>query len=103
MANAKKKNAPAEQVRTSRKAYKKYKPVLKQMQEESQTHMILQHILEHGAITPKEAEKKPIRCMRLSARIWDLKHKWNIPIEKQLTHVKRGKKTISFASYYIGD
>lgn len=102
MANAKKKNAPAEQKRTSRIAYKKYKPVLKQMQEESQTHMILQYILEHGAITPKEAEKKPIRCMRLSARIWDLKHKWNIPVETQMIYEKRGKRIISHASYYIG-
>ena len=103
MAQTKKKNAPVEQKRTSRKAYKKYKPVLERMQEESQNYMVLKYILENGSITPKEAEKKPIRSMRLSARIWDLKHIYDIPIEKQLTHVKRGKKTISFASYYIGD
>ena len=41
MAKAKKKNAPVEQKRTSRKTYKKYKPVLERMQEESQNYMIL--------------------------------------------------------------
>ena len=102
MAKAKKKNAPVEQKRTSRKAYKKYKPVLERMQEESQNYMILQYILENGAITPKEAEKKPIRCMRLSARVWDLKHIWNVPVETQIVRERRGKKTISYASYYFG-
>jgi len=41
----------------------------------TQCQMILDYMREHGSITPLEALEKPILCMRLGARIWDLKHK----------------------------
>lgn len=103
MRKDKKKNAPAEQKRTSRITYKKYKPILNEIQEDSQKHMILKHILEHGSITKKEAEKKPIYSRRLEARIYELRHDYNVPIRTEMIFKKRGKKTIPHASYYIGD
>lgn len=103
MSGVKGKSTPAEPKRTSPKTYKKYKPVLEKMQEDSQCYLILKHILENGYITPKEAEKKPIWSMRLSARIWDLRRRYNIPVETDTITVRRGKKVISYASYYIGD
>lgn len=39
----------------------------------SQCDMILQHMKDHGAITPREALNE-YGCMRLGARIYDLKH-----------------------------
>ena len=97
-----KKNAPAEPKRTSKKTCKKYKPVLAKMQEDSQCKLILAHILEHGNITQKEAERSPIYSRRLGARIWELRHYYSIPIETQMIYVKRHGKVISHANYYIG-
>ena len=102
MSGVKKKSTPAEPKRTSQKTYKKYKPVLEKMQEDSQCYLILRHILENGSITPKEAEKKPIYSMRLGARIWDLRRKYDIPIETETVVKKRGKKYVTYASYHIG-
>jgi len=101
MGTVKKKNAPAGA--STSKHYKKYTPVLGKLQEDSQKYLILKHILEHGSITPKEAEKKPIYSMRLGARIWDLKHKHNVPIKTETVTKKRGKKVITYARYYIGE
>ena len=39
---------------------------------EKQTQMIKRHLEEHGSITPLEALQH-YGCMRLSARIWDLR------------------------------
>ncbi len=39
----------------------------------SQKEQILAYIEEHGSITPLEAQRL-YGCMRLGARIWDLRH-----------------------------
>lgn len=78
-----------------------YTPALEMMQEGSQKYNILMHLIEHGSITPKEAERKPIYSMRLSARIYELKHDHKIPVEKEIVYEKRGKKSIPHARYYI--
>lgn len=39
----------------------------------TQKDMILEHLEAHGSITPLEAQKL-YGCMRLGARIWDLRH-----------------------------
>lgn len=96
------KNAPDKSKRTSTKTYKKYKPILQQMQEDSQKYLILKHILEHGSITKKEAEKKPIYSRRLEARIYELRNDFKVPIETEMVYEKRGKKKIPHAMYYIG-
>ena len=81
---------------------KKYEGILNTMSEDSQHYKILKHILEHGSITKKQAEKKPIYSMRLEARIYELRHDYNIPIETEIVAKKRGKKRITHASYSIG-
>lgn len=86
---------------TTKKEIKKYKARLNDLKEGSQNYLVLKYILEHGSITPKEAEKKPVWCMRLSARAWDLKHKYGIPIQAETLSVKRHGKVRSFANYYI--
>ena len=53
----------------------KYTPVLKTLQEGSHIYMILDYLIKHGSITPKEAEAEPIDCHRLSGRILDLRRK----------------------------
>lgn len=39
----------------------------------TQKDMILEHLEKNGSITPLEAQKL-YGCMRLGARIWDLRH-----------------------------
>lgn len=99
---AKKKNAPAKQKRTSRSTYKKCTTILSDMQEDSQKYLILKYMLEHGSITKKDAEKRPIYSRRLEARIHELRHDYKIPIETEMIYKKRGKKTVPHAKYYIG-
>ena len=55
-----------------------------------QTRDVLAWLLEHGTISTAEAIYK-LRCTRLSARIWDLRHiGFNIP-GKILTKTEDGK------------
>lgn len=92
-----------ERIKTTKKEIKKYNAKLKDIPEGSQNWAVLNYILQNGSITPKEAEKKPIWCMRLSARAWDLKHIYNVPIQTQTMTVKRNGKVRPFANYYISD
>lgn len=46
---------------------------MSQKKQPSQNDLILRYITVHGSITAAEAFQA-IGCMRLSARIWDLKH-----------------------------
>lgn len=85
-----------------RTLYAKYTPILQMMQEDSQNYLILRYMIETGGITGKEAEQAPIYSMRLSARIYDLRHKYKVPVETEAVTLKRGKKDISHARYYIG-
>jgi len=39
----------------------------------TQCALIKRHLLAGGSLTPLEAEQAPFRCMRLGARIYDLK------------------------------
>ena len=102
MADRKVKARPDGRKRAYTRTYKKYKPALDKMQEDSQCYLILKHILEHGSITPKEAEKKPIYSRRLGARIYELRHNpYNIPIETEIVYEKRRKKSIPHARYFL--
>lgn len=40
---------------------------------DSQCAEILRHLKRHRCITPLQALRKPFRCMRLGARIYDLR------------------------------
>lgn len=62
---------------------------------EKQTEKILKYMQEHGSITPLEALEEA-GCMRLAARISDLRHDgYNIITER----AKRGDK--NFARYRL--
>ena len=102
MAEVKAKARPDERKRANTRTYKEYKPTLEEMQEDSQIYLILKHILEHGSITQKEAEKKPIYSRRLGARTYDLRNEpYNVPIETEMVYVKRRKKSIPHARYFL--
>lgn len=61
----------------------------------TQCDQILQHMRAYGSITPLDALRQ-YGCMRLGARIWDLRQR-NIMIKSR--SVRRGKKV--FASYSL--
>ena len=69
---------------------------------DSQVSMLFDHLVEHGSITDLEAfEQCGIR--RLSARIWDLRHKHDLNI---ISTPESGKnrfgKKISYCRYTLG-
>ena len=64
---------------------KDYRNVLELMGPESQEYLILKHI-----------------SRRLSARIYDIRHKYNVPIETEMVYEKKRKKIIPHAEYKIG-
>ena len=58
----------------------------------SQKDLVLEYIIEHGSITPLEAERH-IGCMRLGARIWDLRRDgYNIVSELVEVPTRNGGK-----------
>ena len=67
-----------------------------------QTEQVLWYLDKYGSITPLEA-MRDLGIMRLGARIWDLKNKEKIEINKRNKEVKNrfGKCTI-VAEYYRG-
>lgn len=56
----------------------------------SQTDLILQYMREGNSITPLEALKK-FGCLRLGARIHDIRNKLNIPVLSEPCKVAKGK------------
>lgn len=67
-----------------------------------QTEQVLWYLDKYGSITPLEA-MRDLGIMRLGARIWDLKHKENIEINKRDKKVKnRFGKNTTVAEYYRG-
>lgn len=98
----KRKKHALEQERTSQYIQKKYTPVLSEMQEGSQCYKVLKYILQHGSITSLECVLE-LRITRLSARIYDLRNKYGVPIETESvvkkhedgTYVRYGKYTLS--------
>ena len=66
----------------------------------TQTDMILRYMQETGSITPWEAVKE-FGCMRLGARIYDLKRR-GYGIERTLvSDVNRYGKRVQYARYSI--
>lgn len=65
------------------------------------SEMILQHLKTHGSITPLEAMDS-YGCMRLGARIYDLKRDgYDIRTERVEAENRRGERT-HFARYRMG-
>lgn len=68
---------------------------------QTQNDMILSHLRHFGSITPREALDL-YGCMRLGARIWDLKHQgFDIRTARETGLNRRGEKT-TYARYYMG-
>lgn len=64
----------------------------------TQTGKVLRHLEQTGSITPLEALEK-YGCMRLGARIWDLK-RMGYPIKREIvTGKNRCGETVKYARY----
>lgn len=72
-----------------------YTPILRTLQEGSQCHEILEHLMTRGSITPMEAVKD-YNCYRLSARIADLREK-GVEIETEKIPLKHSY----YAKYWL--
>lgn len=69
---------------------------------QSQVSMLADHLILNGSITSIEAIEL-YGCTRLSARIWDLRHKYGMVIEaKQETGKNRFGKTVNYVRYSLG-
>ena len=65
-----------------------------------QKQKILMWLKEHGSITPMDALIE-FGCMRLGARIWDLRHE-GYPIEKVMEeHVNADGNITRYARYFL--
>lgn len=68
----------------------------------TQSEMILRHLQEDGSITPFDALRE-YGCMRLGARIYDLRRKGYCIKASTETRVNRFGKRVSYARYSMGE
>lgn len=66
----------------------------------SQIEAILRYMMAHDCITHKDAEKA-CGCTRLSARIWDLRNTFAVPIERKMVTVKTRRGKTQVAAYSL--
>ena len=66
-----------------------------------QTEKILDHLKKHGSITPQEALRE-YGCMRLGARIYDLRREGHEIEREMVTAKNRDGENVSFARYFLG-
>ena len=67
----------------------------------TQSEMILRYMHENGSITPLDAMRE-FGCMRLGARIYDLKQAGTRIITESQTEKNRYGKSVTFARYRLG-
>lgn len=68
----------------------------------TQNEMVLDHLQRIGSITTYDAYRKGIT--RLSARIWELKHRYGVQIEKERIDYKaRDGKRKHYDKYKLGE
>lgn len=67
----------------------------------TQTQEILRYLKDHGAITPVDAMRE-FGCMRLAARIADLKAKGHKINTTMVSSMNRYGKAVSYAKYTLG-
>ena len=81
-----------------------YAETLRHMTPGTREHIILRHLIEHGAITTFEAFAR-YNITRLSASVYELRHAHGIPVacSKEVTErTENGRKIVkSFARYYL--
>lgn len=63
---------------------------------QSQNEKVKAHLVNGKSITPIEALNL-YGCLRLSARIWDLKHKEGLPIVTEIVEGMRGKRYAKYS------
>ena len=68
----------------------------------TQNAEILTYLLRHKDITPLDA-LATFGCMRLGARIWDLRHRYGVHIQRETKTVKTRNGTADVASYSLLD
>ena len=81
-----------------------YKPKHLKAEDTKQTQvsMLADHLILHGSITSIEAIEL-YGCTRLSARIWDLRHKYGMVIEATPESGKnRFGKMVNYVRYSLG-
>lgn len=66
----------------------------------TQTDMVLRYMQETGSITPWEAMRE-FGCMRLGARIYDLKRRGVAVRTELITEQNRFGKRVQFAKYSV--
>ena len=67
-----------------------------------QTEEIYRHLQQHGSITPLEALKE-YGCMRLGARIWDLKRAGHNITSAMESRTNAAGERVSYARYTLMD
>ena len=67
----------------------------------TQCDMILRYMEEEGSITPWEAMRE-FGCMRLGARIYDLRRRGVSVTRELVTGKNRYGKSVSYARYRVG-
>ena len=68
----------------------------------TQTNQILDHLKAHRTITPLDALRL-YGCMRLGARIWDLKRMGHRIRSEIVTDVNRNGEAVRYAQYTLED
>lgn len=66
----------------------------------NQCEMILEYMRRYGSITPLEALNE-LGCMRLGARIWDLRHAGNVIVSEREDGLNRNGNRVSWSRYYL--
>jgi len=64
-------------------------------QSESQNRQIAEHLMQGNSITPLDALEL-FGCLRLSARIADVKEQYNLNISTTMITTKNGKRVASY-------
>ena len=66
----------------------------------NQSELILEYLETHGSITPLEAQRL-FGCMRLGARIWDLRNEGHNIVREMIVVPTRDGKTARVAQYRL--
>lgn len=62
----------------------------------TQTEQILEYLQKGNSITPLEALNL-FGCLRLGARIWDIKNKLGIPVNSKMVKLGNGKSVAEYS------
>lgn len=81
----------------TKKELRRYKAILNTMDPNTQTYWVLNRLLLFRSVSAMQAFRDA-RITRLSARIYELRHDYGIPIEKEYIY----NNGPTYSVYYIG-